>query len=209
MSPYNYAGNNPIFLQDFQGESPKISILPPDQHPRDPRLDHKALLDNPNFEELNVFRLRAMVREQFPDLEDWEVQISAGNVLETAYSDFTGSPKNKIPQFTTKGDDKFISIGTVRPDFIHPTFAEGPKGQTLNFTYGGVIEVKASDQPIKLNRQKGQIDRELNLVRYATSNVYFIEFFKKGKMTHASDLKAASLTFVLPSGGKIDDDIKN
>ena len=60
---------------------------------RDIRLDKEALENNPYFKRFTVDLLRKEVKDAYPSLEQWQVNISAGVALEAAYAYTTGYKK--------------------------------------------------------------------------------------------------------------------
>ncbi|MEZ4827682.1 MAG: RHS repeat-associated core domain-containing protein [Bacteroidia bacterium] len=185
ISTYNFAAGSPILLIDNKGENPSI---PPAQ---DPRLALTSLLKNPDYQGLTVFALRRQVSRMFSNLDSWEVNISAGNALEMAYAEFTAGLKRGTNNVSYKGNNLF-NMRIVRPDFVHSTDIKDPQGRVLYFPYGGAIEVKASQYPIKLTTNDGQIDAELNLVKNAGAA------FFRDELSRAGEKRAASFTLVLP-----------
>lgn len=192
-SPYVYTLDNPIQYVDLDGQQPKPTST-------DPRLEYDALLRNPEYTELTTTLLRSQIKSTYPDLEGWEINISAGNALEMAYGDFTGQPKGRN-RLSTKGDNP-LALRTVRPDFVHDTEVRDSEGKLLRFTEGGIIEVKAPQNPIDITTNSSQIDAEINLARWAIGNNGVMGTTIGG--TYAEELKAGSYTLVLTADAQID-----
>lgn len=195
-SPYAFATNNPILIIDKDGEGPLHSLF------RDFELDNSALLSNPNFIPLTTAGLRSQIYGVSPNLAWWKITISAGIALEKAYAEFTGLPQPGN-MLSYKGDDEtwvnqLFRAKTVRPDFVHATQAIDLSGDGATFVAGGIVEVKAPQNPLSLKTNNGQLDAEMNLARHARS-WFFLE--------EASDVDAASYTIVATAGTVIERDL--
>ena len=202
LTPYQFAGNSPIWLVDEQGRSPKSSTA---QVTGDPRLNYSALNANSNYSGLTVFDLRAQIREVAAGaLEPFQVNMAAGYALEDAYRQFTGmyQPGNSL---SATGDDALWPRIT-RPDFLHPTTVQGESGRILTYMFGGVVEVKTSQNDVTLKTSTNQIDAELNMARFAPEQSSVQEIFGD-QPPRAAAAGAASLTLVLPHGGVVGEDI--
>ncbi len=190
-SPYAFSENVVINAIEFEGlESQNVT--------NDPRLDFKALLNNPKYEGLTVFNLRNQLATSIKGLEQWQINISSGRALEIAYRSFTGLRRGPR-KISSKGDSNVPKI--VVPDFAHSTAVIDGNNQSnfLTFSLGGIVEVKASQNPISLGTNNGQIDAEMNIARYALADQVYT------RKIYASDAKAASFTIVVPYGAKIAD----
>jgi len=206
-SPYQFAGDTPIMAQDIDGLEPDKQVNTneaPTQtneastqgQGQNPQLNLNSLNKNPNFTGLSVQQLRQQVRQQYPSLEPWQVNITAGVALESAYKNFSKQPGNSENFLTNISS--FPYIRSVRPDLVHGTTVRGANAKELFFPYGGYIEVKASQNPLTLQTSNNQIEGYLNKLPYSTT----LDL----KYTSGSQ-KAASLTFVVPYGAKVGGDI--
>ncbi len=192
-TPYQFAGNTPIMAIDLDGLEENIVV--------DKELSREALMTNPNYQGLTTELLRQQVRAVAPDLPRWKINVAAGDVLESAYGDFTGMQQGrKVHSYRGDGTwDQMTKMRNVIPDFMHPTQSAGKKG-TYTFLYGGTVEVKAPQNALTLKTNNGQIDAEMNQARHART-------FQLIGGIEAGQLKAASLTLVVTEGTHISRDI--
>ncbi len=172
----------------------------------DPLLDLSALENNPAFAKLTVTDLRALVTDVDPNLEEWKRNISAGRALEEAYSKFVSAGVVTESNFR-KGFKYPVKLknGKTRwviPDFLHPTnYTNVGSNQYVDFPYGGVVEVKAAQNPITLQTSSNQIEAEIQWA----STAY--EFCFVNCVRKAGIYNSGSYTLVLPYGGTYSQDI--
>jgi hypothetical protein len=194
----NYDWNNTI--TPTQGEPSNQS---------DSKLDLDNLQQNSYFRGLSSADIRQMVRQRFPNLEQYQVNISAGVALENAYHWFTGLPRGAnllaLPRKGRANNDLSSIAGRVtRPDFRYATTGLSANGIVENFPYGGNIEVKVPQNQISLSTNNWQISAEIGLS--ADAGGESIHAFRSG--TRAGMVKAGSFTLVLPFGATYSSDIE-
>jgi hypothetical protein len=178
---------------------------------RDTRLDLSNLENNTYFSKLRTENLRNQIKLQYPTLQEWQVNISAGVALENAYAYFSGykRPGNSPVVTETAGAPKFR---ITRPDFHHATLYENLNtGEKILYPYAGKIEIKVSQNSIKLNTNNWQIAAEIAMAYSAAPEDEFIRAFNGEfpvKLAGHSDRKAGSYTLVLPYGSTYDAEIE-
>jgi RHS repeat-associated protein len=185
LTQFQFASNSPIENTDLDGEEKA-----------DYRLTYKALIANPNYSGVTVNDLRADIKNSYPKLEQWKVNISAGWLLEDAYSKFSGFQKNTETLISNKST--FPWFRKIVPDFIQATQTIGKDGAIITFPYGGYYEAKATTATINLRTSDKQLEAYFNKLPYAKSND--LEYT-------AGDMKSAQLTLVVPFGTKIGPDV--
>jgi hypothetical protein len=175
-------------------------------NPIDPLLDLSALEQNQDFRTLTTARLRALVNNANPDIEDWKRNISAGRALEEAYAKFVSA--GVVTESNFRKGFKYpipLNNGKTRwiiPDFLHPTnFTNLGSNQYIDFPYGGVVEVKAAQNPITLQTSSSQIEAEIQWASTAYE-FCFINCARK-----AGIYNSGSYTLVMPYGGTYSQDI--
>jgi hypothetical protein len=133
--------------------------------------------------------------------------MAAGYALEDAYRQFTGmfQPGNRL----SSTGDPGLRPRLTRPDFLHPTSVKDGDGQELTYMFGGVGEVKASQNTVTLKTSSNQIDAEINMARYAAEQNIIPKIYGMliEQPPRAAQAGAASFTLVLPYGGTVGDDI--
>lgn len=187
QSPYCFAANNPISLIDRNGDGPELNL--------------STLLANPNYQAITTQGLRNIIKGAYPTLPDWQVNISAGHMLENAYAQFSGFPKNRETMLSSVswGPLQGVWPRKVKPDFIEATeFHNKENGDVLVFPYGGYYEVTATQFPLTLDSKNQQLDAYLNKLPYAQTWDSRFE---------AGEFRAAQLTLVVPYGTIIGNDV--
>jgi len=191
LTPYQFASNNPIENTDLDG-----------LEAADYRLSLKALNSNKNYLGLNVNEFRIAIKYNNPKLEQWQVNISAGWLLEDTYSKFSGFSKNRETMLSSVNISTMLYKGEwfrkIIPDFIQATQTINREGTIITFPYGGYYEVKATAGVITLQTSNKQLEAYFNKIPYARS---------VDEEHTAGDLKSGQLTLVVPLGTKIGEDV--
>lgn len=178
---------------------------------RDTRLDLANLESNTYFTKLTTEDLRDRIEADYPSLDQWQVNISAGVALENAYAYFSGysRPSNTLVVTETAGAPK---IRNTRPDFQHGTLHEDINtNEKVYYPYAGKIEVKVSQNPVTLSTNNWQIAAEIAMSYAAAPEDQFIRMFNgENPVKHAGhpERKAGSFTLVLPFGATYDAQIE-
>jgi RHS repeat-associated protein len=188
----------PIFINEKKTTSTdeQYTLLP------DPRLSYINLEKNDDYRGLTTADIRKAIKEEYPDLKQWKINVSAGHALEKAYEEFSNLPKGKNKWTWIKGNIPYIHYKNrqVRTDFIHETTVNDKSflkiNRNLDFHEGGQVEVKASQNTIKLSTNNYQIEGEINLASSAYNSWW--------PYAKAGDKNSGAYTLVLSYGGTYD-----
>jgi hypothetical protein len=195
---------NYINSSDYQESKDKA--VPVVTNPQDPNLNLSMLEMNPNFDRLSTDELRRRTKLVAPNLDQWKINISAGRALEEAYSKFVNAGQVLTSNFR-KGFKSPIPLDGrkgwrwIIPDFIHPTqHLDLNTNETIDFPFGGVVEVKAPQNEITLSTSNNQIEAEVKWAGTATDNCVW-NCLKSG------NYNSGAYTLVLPYGSTYSQDI--